>query len=89
MKIFVEEEKELVLPSEGEEQVGGAYTFRNESEDELLREMLTPTLSEQGSSEKREEVESSEKNKLCLMKMMALSLACMASAERKSDQEWV
>ena len=36
--------KESVLPSVGEEQIrGGAYTLRNESEEELLREMLTPT----------------------------------------------
>ena len=33
----MEEEKKLVLPS-----VGGAYTLRNESAEELLREMLTP-----------------------------------------------
>ena len=39
----MEGEKESVLPSDGEEQIGGAYTLRNESEEELLREMLTPT----------------------------------------------
>ena len=39
----IEEEKESVLPSVGEERIGGAYTLRNESEEELLREMLTPT----------------------------------------------
>ena len=49
IKIFFEEErvegeKELVLPSVGEERIGGgAYTLRNESEEELLREMLTHT----------------------------------------------
>ena len=26
-----------------EEWIGGAYTFRNDTEEELLREMLTPT----------------------------------------------
>ena len=31
------------LPSVGEERIEGAYTLRNESEEELLREMLTPT----------------------------------------------
>ena len=31
-------EKESVLPSVGEERIGGAYTLRNESEEELLRE---------------------------------------------------
>ena len=35
-------EKESVLLSVEEEQIGGAYTLRNESE-ELLREMLAPT----------------------------------------------
>ena len=47
MKRFVEEgrmegEKESVLPSVGEERIGGAYTLRKESEEELLREMLIP-----------------------------------------------
>ena len=47
MKRFLEEEriegeKESVLPSIGEERIGGAYTLRNDTEDEL-REMLTPT----------------------------------------------
>ena len=35
--------KKSVLPSVGEERIGGAYTLRKESEEELLREMLTPT----------------------------------------------
>ena len=39
----MEGEKESVLPFIGEERIGGAYTLRNESEEELLREMLTPT----------------------------------------------
>ena len=39
----MEGEKESVLPSVGEELIGGAYTLRNESEEELLREMSTPT----------------------------------------------
>ena len=49
MKRFLEEgriegEKESVLPSVGEERIGGgAYTLRNDTEEELLREMLTPT----------------------------------------------
>ena len=48
MKRFLEEEridgeKESVLPPVGEKRIGGAYTLRNESEEELLREMLTAT----------------------------------------------
>ena len=48
MKRFLEEgriegEKESVLPSVGEERIGRAYTLRNDTEEELLREMLTPT----------------------------------------------
>ena len=39
----MEGEKESVLPSVGEEQIGGAYTLRNDSKEELLREMLTST----------------------------------------------
>ena len=39
----MEGEKESVLPSIGKEQIEGAYTLRNDSEKELLREMLTPT----------------------------------------------
>ena len=48
MKRFLEEgrmegEKESVLPSVGEERIGEAYTLRNDTEKELLREMLIPT----------------------------------------------
>ena len=39
----MEGEKKSVLPSIGVEQIGGAYTLRNESEEELLREMLIAT----------------------------------------------
>ena len=41
----MEGEKESVLPSVGEERIGGggAYTLRNDTEDELLREMLILT----------------------------------------------
>ena len=39
----MEGEKESVLPSDREEQIEGAYILRNESEDELFREMLTST----------------------------------------------
>ena len=39
----MEGEKESVLPSIGVEQIGGAYTLRNESEEELFREMFTTT----------------------------------------------
>ena len=39
----MEEEKVSVLPSVGEERIGGAYTLRNDTEEELLREMLTST----------------------------------------------
>ena len=38
----MEGETKLDLPSVGEEQIGGAYTLRNDTEEELLREMLTP-----------------------------------------------
>ena len=38
---------------------------------------------------KKEEVESSKKDKTCLTKMMTLPLACVASGERMPDQEWV
>ena len=48
MKRFLEEgriegEKESVLPSVGEERIGGSYTLRNDTEEELLKEMFTPT----------------------------------------------
>ena len=39
----MEEEKESVLPSIGEERIGGAYTLKNKSEEEFFREMLTST----------------------------------------------
>ena len=39
----MEGEKESVLPSVGEERIGGAYTLRDDSEEEWFGEMLTPT----------------------------------------------
>ena len=39
----MEGEKESVLLSVREERIGVAYTLGNESKEELLREMLTPT----------------------------------------------
>ena len=35
------------------------------------------------------EVESSEKDRLCVTKMMTPPLACVASGERMPDREWV
>ena len=48
MKRFLEDgriegEKESVLPSVGEERIGGTNTLINDTEEELLREMLIPT----------------------------------------------
>ena len=39
----MEREKESVLPSVGEERIGEAYTIKNDTEEELLKEMLIPT----------------------------------------------
>ena len=39
----MEGEKESLLPSVGEERIGGAYTLRNDTEEDLFREMLIPT----------------------------------------------
>ena len=39
----MEGEKESVLPPVGEKRIGGAYTLRNDNEEEWFREMLTPT----------------------------------------------
>ena len=39
----MEEEKESVLPSVEEERIRETYTLKNDTEEELLREMLTPT----------------------------------------------
>ena len=48
MKRFLEEggmegENKSVLPPIGEEQIGGVDTLGNDTEEELLREMLMPT----------------------------------------------
>ena len=40
-------------------------------------------------SEEREEVESSEKDKLCLTKMMTPPLASVTSVEKIPDRKWV
>ena len=42
-----------------------------------------------GSSEEREEVERSEKDRPCLKKMTTPPLACVASGEKMPDREWV
>ena len=42
----MEEEKKSVLLSVEKEQIGGAYTLRKKSEEELFSEMLIPTQSE-------------------------------------------
>ena len=43
----MEGEKESVVPSVGEDRIGrGAYTLRNDSEEDLFREMLIFTKSE-------------------------------------------
>ena len=39
----MEGEKESVLPSVEEERIGRTYTLRNDTEEGLLREMLTST----------------------------------------------
>ena len=39
--------------------------------------------------ERRDEVESSEKDRPCLTKMTTPPLACVASGERMPDREWV
>ena len=49
--------------------------------------MLTSTQSEYGSSEEREEVESSEKDKPCLTKIMTPPLASVTSVEKIPDRE--
>ena len=36
----MEEEKESVLPSVGEERIGGAYTLRDDTEEELFKKIL-------------------------------------------------
>ena len=35
--------EEIGSPIRWKQRIGGAYTLRNETEEELLREMLTPT----------------------------------------------
>ena len=44
---------------------------------------------DKGTSKEREGVESLEKDKSCLTKMMKLLLVCVASQERMPDWEWV
>ena len=79
----------MVLLSFGEERIGGAYILRNESEEKSFREMLTPTKSELGSSEEREEAESSKKDKPHLTKMMTLPLEPVTLVKKILDREWV
>ena len=55
----------------------GAYTLRNDTKEELPRDMPIPTQSEQGPSKEREEAESPEKDRSRLTKMTTPPLACM------------
>ena len=55
----------------------------------VVKRDVDPYKSESGSSEEREEVESSEKDKPCLTKMMTLPLAFVGTGERIPDREWV
>ena len=79
-------EKESVLPLFRKEEIGVAYTLRNESEEQSFRN-IDPYIVRVGI--KQREVESSKKAKSCLTKMMTPPLPCVASRERMPDQEWV
>ena len=84
----MEGEKESVLPSVGEEQIGrGAYTLRRERGGVVKRD-VDPYIIRVGIKQ-REEVESSEKDRPCLTKMMTPLLACVSTGERMPDREWV
>ena len=67
---------------------GGMHIEKRE-QGGVVRRDVDPFIIRVGSSEKREEVESSEKDRPCLTKMTTPLLACMVSEERKPDQEWV
>ena len=83
----MQEEKKLVLVSFGEERIGRAQTVRNESEEESFRD-VDPHIIRVG-VKRREEVESLEKDKPYLTKMMPPPLGSMISVEKIPDWEWV
>ena len=87
----MEREKESVLPSVGEECIGGggAYTLRRERGGVVKRD-VDPYIIRVGIERKeREEVESSEKDRPCLTKVTTPPLAWVVSGERMPDREWV
>ena len=63
----------------------GAYTLRNNSKEELLKEMFIPHNQSRNQANK----ESLEKDEPCLRKMTTPPLAYVASEERMPDREWV
>ena len=83
----MEGEKELVVPSVGEEQIGGVHIKKRQRGGVAKRD-VDPYIIRVG-IKRREEVESLEKDKLCLTKMMTPPLACVVSGERMPDREWV
>ena len=63
--------------------------FMKEREKKLFCKILISTLSELGSSKKREKIKSSEKDGPCLKKITLPLLACESSGEKEPDREWV
>ena len=60
-------EKQSVLPSVGEERIGGAHIKQRERG--VVKRNVDPYIIRVGIKRKREEVESSEKDRPCLTKM--------------------
>ena len=67
---------------------GGVHIKKRER-GEVAKKDVDPYIIRVGSSEEREKLESSEKDKLYLSKMVTSPLACVVSRERMPDREWV
>ena len=79
--------KKSVLISVEEKRFGKAQTLRKESEENFFGEVLTTTKSDLRSSEKREDIESIEKNRPCLTKKLMSPLACGSFEEKMPDRK--
>ena len=67
---------------------GGIHIEKRE-QGGVVKGDVDPYIIREGSSKEREEVESSEKDRPCLMKMTTPSLVCVVSEERMPDREWL
>ena len=85
----MEEEKESVLPSVGEEQIWGGVHIKKWLRRGVVRRDVDPYIITVGIERRKKEVESSEENRPGLTKRMTPPLANVGSGEKMPGREWL